>query len=199
MKAGHDYTVLLERPQAELDQLWAMAEQIISKALEESRGNLPSDSECRSLGASLGPLAIAGGDHFHQLIITKISSIFGAHGRLNRLINIMDHHAHHAQGQAFGELKPQKQVRFTVEEEVFYENTRSHRSKRWHEIEVVKTAKGSFVLRKGYRSQYQGEKWYDRHYAAKTLEALSEHLSTLDDFERAALDELGLGYEIEEI
>lgn len=190
----------MERPQDELEQLWALAGEVISQSRNqaESHDKL-TGSECRGLGAALGPLAVVGGEHFEARLRAKLHGLFGNAIKIGRVLDGMEHASTLASGQLYGEWKPLKRVQFTVETEVYYENDRRRSSRRWREIEVVKTAKGSFVLRKGYRSQWQGEKWYDRYFADKSLEALRRHLSPVEDIERKALDDLELGYEIEEI
>jgi hypothetical protein len=88
-----------------------------------------------------------------------------------------------------------KAVKFKVAEELGFASDRwiaGREQTRWSELEVVRTAKGKYVLRDEYVSMWQGEQGSITYTVYDTLDELVATLDPTKPLERKLLNKMGL-------
>jgi hypothetical protein len=88
-----------------------------------------------------------------------------------------------------------KAVKFKVAEELGFASNRwvaGREQTRWDEIEVLKTAKGKYVLRQEYVTLWQGEQGSNTYRIFDSLDELVAVLDTTKPLHRKLLDKMGL-------
>ena len=90
-------------------------------------------------------------------------------------------------------------VRFVVAEELAFATTRWLHGKeqtRWREKEIVKTRKGSYVIRDSQISLWEGEPSVHRYSVYASLDEAVKALDPTDQMDRQLLDQLGKLHEV---
>jgi len=85
-------------------------------------------------------------------------------------------------------------VRFVVAEEVAFASSRWQHGKeqtRWQEREVIRTRKGSYVLRSSTISLWRGEPCTHSYAAFSSLEQLAGSLDATNPLDREVLKQIG--------